>query len=78
MAAHDLNMTSGDYVFYTLDAFPEDLLYSNGQIWAGNDGRDGEARVAFEAVFHVSVRICFEVIGLKSTSWKYFPSRILK
>jgi len=53
LAAHDLGMTGGDYVFYTLDTLPEDLLNSAGLIWVGNDGRDAAARVAFEAVFHV-------------------------
>lgn len=53
LTAHDLGMTSGEYVFYTIEMLPEEKL-SPEDIWAGNDGKDVEAKAAFEAVFHVS------------------------
>ena len=47
-------MTTGDYVFYTVDMLPDEKLIDAEYVWKGNDGRDAEARKAFEAVFHVS------------------------
>ena len=54
MKAHDLGMTKGDYVFYTIDMIPDEEVLNPEAVWRGNDGRDKEAREAFEAVFHVS------------------------
>jgi len=52
--AYDAGMTTGDYVFYTVDMLPDEKLIDAEYVWKGNDGRDAEARKAFEAVFHVS------------------------
>ena len=51
--AHEAGMTKGDYVFYTVDMLPDDELINAEAVWKGNDGRDAEARDAFESVFHV-------------------------
>ena len=56
LAAYDLGMTSGEYVFYTLDFLPETNVINPEDVWTGNDGRDADARKAFEAVFHVRCR----------------------
>jgi len=47
-------MTNGDYVFYTIDILPDEEVMDPESVWKGNDGRDVEAKEAFEAVFHVS------------------------
>jgi len=52
--AHDAGMTNGDYVFYTIDMLPDEEVLDPESVWKGNDGRDAEAREAFESVFHVS------------------------
>ena len=52
--AHDAGMTNGDYVFYTIDILPDEEVMDPESVWKGNDGRDVEAKEAFEAVFHVS------------------------
>jgi len=52
--AHDFGMTSGEYVFYTIDMLPDEDVIGDEPAWKGNDGRDADARIAFEAVFHVS------------------------
>lgn len=54
LKAHDLGMTKGDYVFYTIDMLPDEQQFDPDSIWRGNDGRDAEAREAFKSVFHVS------------------------
>ena len=54
--AFDQGMTRGEYVFYTLDILPQDDLSDVRDVWMGGDGRDVQARAAFEAVFHVSRR----------------------
>ena len=54
LKAHELGMTGGDYVFYTMDMLPDEEILNPESVWAGNDGRDEEAKLAFEAVFHVS------------------------
>ena len=53
--AHDLGMTTGDYVFYTVDMLPETETLNPESVWKRNDDDDEKARQAFEAVFHVSV-----------------------
>ncbi|ELT89211.1 hypothetical protein CAPTEDRAFT_213136 [Capitella teleta] len=55
LKAHDLGMTKGDYVFYTIDMLPDEQQFDPDSIWRGNDGRDAEAREAFKSVFHVSL-----------------------
>jgi hypothetical protein len=52
--AYDLDMAGGDYVFYTVDMLPEEENLNVDETWLGKDGRDEEAKLAFEAVFHVS------------------------
>jgi len=52
--AYDAGMTKGDYVFYTIDMLPDEEVIDPESVWKGNDGRDAEARDAFESVFHVS------------------------
>ena len=54
LAAFDLGMCQGEYVFYTIEMLPDDKLNAQA-LWKGNDGRDWQARKAFEAVFHVSL-----------------------
>lgn len=54
LMAHELGMTRGDYVFYTVDMLPEENVLNPEDVWASNDGRNDDARQAFEAVFHVS------------------------
>ena len=54
LRAHDMGMTRGDYVFYTIELLPEENVLNPEDVWAGNDDRDKEAKQAFEAVFHVS------------------------
>lgn len=54
LKAHELGMTSGEYVFYTIDMLPDEEILNPEAVWKGNDGRDGDAREAFKAVFHVS------------------------
>jgi hypothetical protein len=53
LKAYELGMTDGDYVFYLVDMLPqEDNL--GKESWEGRDGRDVQAKQAYEAVFHVS------------------------
>lgn len=47
-------MTRGDYVFYTTEMIPEENILNPEDVWAAHDGRNDEAREAFESVFHVS------------------------
>jgi hypothetical protein len=53
LMAHELQMTKGDYVFYTIDMLPDEEILNPEAVWKGNDGRDRESKEAFEAVFHV-------------------------
>ena len=53
LRAHDLGMTKGEYVFYTIEMLPDDQVLNAADVWASNDGRDVQAKQAFEAVFHV-------------------------
>ena len=46
-------MCNGDYVFYTIDMLPDEEVLDPASVWLGNDGRDRQAKLAFEAVFHV-------------------------
>jgi hypothetical protein len=55
LRAHDLEMTRGDYVFYTIEMLPDEQVLNPADVWASNDGRDLQARQAFESVFHVSL-----------------------
>ena len=55
LRAHDLGMTKGDYVFYTLEMLPDEQVLNPQDVWSSNDGRDLQARQAFEAVFHVTL-----------------------
>jgi len=53
--AHDVGMTKGDYVFYTIDMLPDEDVIDAESVWKANDGRDADAKEAFECVFHVSI-----------------------
>jgi len=53
MMAHEMGMTKGDYVFYTMELLPEENVLDPEDVWASNDGRNAIAKQAFEAVFHV-------------------------
>ena len=53
LRAHDLDMTKGEYVFYTIEMLPDEQVLNAADVWASNDGRDIQAKQAFEAVFHV-------------------------
>jgi len=65
--AHDLGMTNGDYVFYTVDMLPDEEVISPESVWKGNDGRDAEAKLAFESVFHVSNTRVVQQVMRKAT-----------
>ncbi|KAK2140351.1 hypothetical protein LSH36_1384g00003 [Paralvinella palmiformis] len=55
LAAFDLGMCDGEFVFYTLDMLPDQNITNSDQIWKGSDERDDDARKAFESVFHVTL-----------------------
>ena len=57
LVAHDLGMTDGDFVFFTMEMLPDENVLDAADVFASNDGRDAEARIAFEAVFHVSYTV---------------------
>ena len=57
LLAHDMGMTKGDYVFYTVEMLPEENVISPEDIWAKADGRNADARLAFESVFQVRATI---------------------
>ena len=57
LQAYDAGMTKGDYVFYTIDMLPDEEVIDPESVWKGNDGRDAEARDAFESVFHVRNKV---------------------
>ena len=59
LEAYDQGMTQGEYVFFTVEMLPEEDVINPADIWASNDGRDEQARQAFEAVFHVSHTLLF-------------------
>lgn len=63
LKAHDLGMTHGEYVFYTIDMLPEEEVLNPEAVWKSNDGRDVDAQVAFQSVFHVST-FCWGVIWI--------------
>ena len=53
LQAYDMGMCDGTYVFYTIEMLPDEENMNSASIWKGNDGRDVQARAAFEAVFLV-------------------------
>ena len=55
LAAFDLGMTDGDYIFYVVDQLVNEqaVLYGN-KAWLGNDGRNEDAKKALGAVLYVS------------------------
>ena len=55
LTAYELGMTNGDYVFFTMEMLPEDDLQNSAESWFGGDGRNTEAKLAFESVFHVRI-----------------------
>jgi len=58
MKAYELEMTKGDYVFYTIEMLPEENVLNPEDVWASNDGQNVIAKQAFEAVFHVRRSFC--------------------
>lgn len=63
-------MTNGEYVFYTIDMLPDEEVIDPESVWKGNDGRDADAKIAFESVFHVreisQFRVRFRVAALSA------------
>ncbi|ELU09194.1 hypothetical protein CAPTEDRAFT_202808 [Capitella teleta] len=55
LRAHDLGMTKGEFVFYTIELLPDENVLNPEDVWAGNDERDRQAMQAFQAVFHVTL-----------------------
>ena len=53
LMAHELGMTQGEYVFFTVEMLPEENALNPEDVWAYNDGKNAIAKEAFEAVFHV-------------------------
>jgi len=53
MMAYELEMTKGEYVFYTMEMLPEENVLNPEDVWASDDGLNTIAKQAFEAVFHV-------------------------
>ena len=53
LTAHELEMTKGDFVFYTIEMLPEENVLNPEDVWASNDRKNTIAKEAFEAVFHV-------------------------
>ena len=51
--AYDLGMTKGDYIFFTMEVLPQENVNNPEAIYLSDEGRNAEARQAFEAVFHV-------------------------
>ena len=70
LEAHNLGMTKGDYVFYTMDMLPDEEILNPESIWKGNDGRDDIAREAFESVFHVRFFVSLHEAHIYSGSVK--------
>jgi hypothetical protein len=50
-------MTTGEYVFYTIDMLPDEDVMNPDTIWASDDGQNVQAKEAFEAVFQVSFKV---------------------
>ena len=63
LVAKSLGMTTGDYVFFTIDMLPEEELLNPKNAWFEGDSEDEDARDAFESVFHVNMfkQIIFNV-----------------
>ncbi|XP_077863909.1 atrial natriuretic peptide receptor 1-like [Saccoglossus kowalevskii] len=55
LEAYDMGMTTGEYVFYTVEMLPEQDVITAEETFLGDDGRDEDARKAFGAVFHVTL-----------------------
>nr|XP_006814370.1 PREDICTED: atrial natriuretic peptide receptor 1-like [Saccoglossus kowalevskii] len=55
LEAYDMGMTKGDYVFYTVEMLPSDDVITAQETYLGFDGRNDDAREAFESVFHMSL-----------------------
>ena len=53
LMAHELEMTKGEYVFFTIEMLPEENVLNPEDVWASHDGKNLIAKEAFEAVFHV-------------------------
>ena len=68
--AHDMGMTKGEYVFYTIELLPDENVLNAEDVWAANDERDGEAKQAFEAVFHVTL---FADVHFKTVFSSVYP-----
>lgn len=64
LKAHENGMTTGDYVFYTIDMLPDEEIIDPESVWKGNDGKDAAAREAFESVFHVSITLSLLLANL--------------
>ena len=78
--AYDMDMTNGDYVFYTCEMIPENKLLNTAETWMGNDGRDEDAKKGFEAAFHVRPRLpmfcCFRFRLIHVYTEQNYPDQV--
>ncbi|XP_077993905.1 atrial natriuretic peptide receptor 1-like [Glandiceps talaboti] len=51
--AYDLGLTNGDYAFFCIEFFKQKFLFGDFS-WNGTDGRNEDARKAYEALFILS------------------------
>ena len=72
VTAYDLGMTTGEYVFYTIDMLPETEVLNPESVWKRNDQNDEKARLAFEAVFHVSVQYNIRTLRYRKFLYTFF------
>ena len=61
LAASELGMTSGEYIFITFDLLLDADFNTPTALWQKFDGRDAAAKDAFQALFIVSFQTLFIV-----------------
>ena len=59
LSAFDHGMTKGEYIFITFDLLSDGSVIDPTDHWQKFDGRDADAKKAFEAIFLVSFRPMF-------------------
>ncbi|XP_055338621.1 receptor-type guanylate cyclase gcy-28-like [Paramacrobiotus metropolitanus] len=61
LAASDMQMTNGDYVYFAFEPFQNPQVVGNMTWRSGNlDGRDEDARMAFRSLFKISPPVRYE------------------